>query len=363
MPLVYSTLTSGLIEGLHVGFQLYIELDGTVFANIAEGNARPEVNMECDSLMLWLSSGKPITAVAVGQQIERGTLDLDIPIVHYLPEFAQGGKQDITIRHLLTHTGGFRAASIQWPGMNWAEIIESICRARQEPGWIPGEKAGYHPATSWFILGELVRLSDGRPYSQYVREEIFEPLEMSHSWIGMPLERYRSYGDRLGQMQITSSGHVSPYPDDAEERGFTQCNPGANARGPMKDLGQFYRMLLHGGTHHGVQILQPETVRNLTTRHRIGMVDSTFRHIMDWGLGCIINSSQYGVDTAPYGFGDYASEDTFGHAGSESSTAFADPRHDLVVCWVCNGRPGTPLHHERNRAINNAIYADLKLTG
>ena len=144
--------------------------------------------------------------------------------------FAHGGKQDITIRHVLTHTGGIRAASIQWPRMNWAEIIDSICRARQEPAWIPGEKAGYHRATSWFILGELIRLVDGRPLSQYVREEIFEPLGMSHSWIGMPPERYRSYRDRLGKMQNTSSELISPYPTDAEERGFTQCNPGVNAR-------------------------------------------------------------------------------------------------------------------------------------
>ena len=133
-------------------------------------------------------------------------------------------------------------------------------------------------------------------------------------------------------------------------------------RGPMNNLGQFHRMLLQGGTHQGIQIPQPETVRNLTTRNRMGRVDFTFRHIMDWGLGCIINSSRYGMDTVPYGFGDYASEDTFGHAGSESSMAFADPRHDWVVCWVCNGRPGIPLHHARNRAINNAIYEDLKLT-
>ena len=361
MPLVYDKLMSGLVEGHHVGFQLYVEMGGTVLANIAEGYARPEIPIENDSLMLWLSSGKPITAVAVGQQTEKGTLDLDTPVIHYLPEFAQGGKQDITIHHLLTHTGGFRAASIQWSGMNWAEIIGTICRARLEPGWVPGEKAGYHLATSWFILAELVRLSDGRPFSQYVREEIFERLGMSHSWIGMPSERYRSYGDRLGQMQNTSSGLVVPYPNDAEERGYTQCNPGSNARGSMKDLGQFYRMLLHGGTHHGVQILQPDTVSHLTTRQRIGMVDLTFRHIMDWRLGTMINSSRYGADTVPYGFGDYASEDTFGHAGSESSTAFADPRHDLVVCWVCNGRPGTQVHHVRNRAINNAIYEDLQL--
>lgn len=91
------------------------------------------------------------------------------------------------------------------------------------------------------------------------------------------------------------------------------------------------------------------------------MFDHTFKHVMDWGLGFILDSKQYGSDTVPYGYGDHASPRTFGHSGAQSACAFADPEHDLAVAWLCNGLPGEARHQLRQRAINNAIYEDLGL--
>jgi CubicO group peptidase (beta-lactamase class C family) len=120
-------------------------------------------------------------------------------------------------------------------------------------------------------------------------------------------------------------------------------------------------MLLAGGQLPGEErILQPETVRALTSRQRIGMFDQTFRHVIDWGLGFIINSNRYGANTVPYGFGVDAGESSFGHNGFQSSTAFADPEHQLVVAVVCNGACGDAAHDRRMREIDAAVYADLK---
>ena len=63
--------------------------------------------MTPDSLMVWYSMTKALTAVAIAQQWERGQLELDDPVVKYIPEFGQNGKEGVTIRHVLTHTGGF----------------------------------------------------------------------------------------------------------------------------------------------------------------------------------------------------------------------------------------------------------------
>ena len=106
-------------------------------------------------------------------------------------------------------------------------------------------------------------------------------------------------------------------------------------------------MLLNGGTIDGVRILSPQSVELFTLRQRIGMFDQTFRHIMDWGLGFQVSSNRYGADTVPYGYGRHASDSTFGHGGSQSSTAFADPEHGLTVAIVCNGMPGEPAHQVR----------------
>ena len=104
------------------------------------------------------------------------------------------------MRHLLTHTGGVRMLDTGWPAAGWDAIVARVCAQRLEPRWEPGRKAGYHLASSWFILGELIHRLDGRRFETYVREEIFAPLGANDCWIGMPAERFHDYGARIAPM-------------------------------------------------------------------------------------------------------------------------------------------------------------------
>ena len=70
----------------------------------------------------------------------------------------------------------------------------------------------------------------------------------------------------------------------------------------MRELGRFYEMLLGRGSYQGRRLLLPQTVDLFTSRQREGMVDATFKHVIDWGLGFILNSNRYGADTVPYGY-------------------------------------------------------------
>jgi CubicO group peptidase (beta-lactamase class C family) len=366
LPRTMAAIERGRAEGLHVGAQVYASLGGRPVADLAVGRARtgPDVPMRPDTLMLWMSATKPVTAVAVAQQWERGRLDLDDPVARHVPEFGAKGKEQITIRHLLTHTAGIRALAGKWEDQPWDGIIAAICAARPEPGWEPGHKAGYHLATSWYLLGEIVRRLDGgaRSYDRYVREEIFTPLGMSDSWIGLPPERYRAYGERVGFMHDTHDPRVAGpmHPLDAEE-GAAACRPGSNGRGPARELGFFYEMLLGRGARNGQRLLSPQAVEAITAPHRVGMFDHTFRHVMDWGLGFLVNSARYGADTVPYGYGPHAAPRTFGHGGSQCSTGFADPEHGLAVAIVWNGRAGEPRHDRRLRETLAALYEDVGL--
>jgi CubicO group peptidase (beta-lactamase class C family) len=142
---------------------------------------------------------------------------------------------------------------------------------------------------------------------------------------------------------------------------FTRAQPGGNGNGPMRELVRFYAALLGHGELEGRRILSPQTVEAMTARHRAGIYDQTFKHILDWGLGVILNSNQYGAETVPYGYGHHASYRTFGHAGYRSSVAFADPERHLAVALICNGTPGNDAHESRNRAVLDALYEDLEL--
>lgn len=368
-PQTFRTIDDGTQSGLHIGAQVAISRCGESICNVALGRSRPgstdagEPAMSPDTLMLWLSSGKPVTAIAVAQLMERGILRLDDPVGTHVPEFAANGKQAVTIKHLLTHVGGFRFIDLGDVTTPWDEIIRRLCVAPLEREWVPGERAGYHPYTSWYVLGEIVARLSGQSFSEYVRQHVFLPLDMIDCWIGMPETVRDAYGARVGVMANTEARgdapptlkpHVWSTPD-----GVVACAPGGNAHGPMRQLIRLYEMLSAGGSLDGVRVLTPESVAMLTARARVGMFDETFRHKLDWGLGIIPNNRCYGVDTVPYGYGRHASDSAFGHSGSQSSVAFADPDHGLCIAVVWNGTCGEVRHQKRSKSLLNAIYEDL----
>ena len=278
--------------------------------------------MRPNSLTLWMSSVKPVMGVAIAQLWERDLLALDDPVCEHIPEFGTKGKETITLRHVLTHTGGFRLAAAQWSSAPWNEIIVEICDSELEGGWVPGEHAGYHVSSGWYVLGEIVRRLDGRPFDRYVREAIFEPLDMHDSWVGMPAERHGGYGDRVAVMHATTADGPVPHPYwpwTGTAEGCAMCRPGGSAWGPIRELGLFYEALLSGGR----SVLRPQTVEALTTRHTVGLLDRTFGVALDRGLGVVVDSKRHGPGAD--WFGSHCSSRTFGHGGFVSSVGFADP--------------------------------------
>src|ERR1043165_9081679 len=93
--------------GVHTGAMMYVSLAGQVMADLSVGE------MGMDTILPWLSAGKPIAAVAIAQLWEKKLLELDDPVARHVPEFAKRGKEKITIRHLLTHTAGIRWARLE----------------------------------------------------------------------------------------------------------------------------------------------------------------------------------------------------------------------------------------------------------
>lgn len=360
IPQTADLIARQMQSGLHIGAQVYVSHRGTTVADFAMGESRPGVEMTPETVMLWMSATKPTGAVAIARLWELGLLELDDPVGRHVPEFAQHGKERITIRHILTHTAGIRWIETGWPQASFDEVVAKVCAMRPERDWVPGRKAGYSAYVSWYVLAEIVRRLSGKEYAAFVRDEIFLPLGMTDCWIAMPPHVYRDYGDRLGIMQKTEDGSPTDLGFDTEAA-CRNPRPSGSGHGPMRQLARFYQMLLGRGTLNGSQILRPQTVEALVARHRAGMYDQTFKHVLDFGLGFVLNSNQYGVETVPYGYGPYASLRTFGHSGMQSSCAFADPENQLTVAIVFNGTPGEAAHDQRIRAVLTALYEELRL--
>lgn len=357
-PKTLNLIEEGRESHQHLGIQIYVSLSGETLLDTAWGDQGAGDPISRDTLMLWLSAGKPLTAVALAVLCDRGQLNWEDSISRFLPEWAMFGQPDVTVAQLLTHTAGFQNRELGWPAANWSEIVDEILQTPLPEDWAPGKRAGYVVAASWFLLGEIIVRLTSQDFSRALNNLVLQPLEMSNSFCGMDPEDYSAAEPELGKMFGRIPGGLEDLNWHLRDRVVSPA-PGGNCRGPIRELGRFYESLLPGADS---RILREETIQQLVSRHRVGYFDETFRHQIDWGYGVIVNSNCYGAESVPYGFGRYAGEETFGHGGSQSSMGFADPQHNLVVAWVANGRIGEPRHHQRNRSLNEAIYEDLGLS-
>jgi CubicO group peptidase (beta-lactamase class C family) len=344
-------LEAGIAEGAHPGAQLYASQRGRVLADVALGNARDGVPMTCDTPVLWFSAGKPLTAVAVAQLVERGALDWETPVAVVVPEFAEGGKEAVTLRHVLTHTAGLHRADVLDPLLSWDEKTARVCALESEPEWPPGRRAAYSASVGWHLLGEMVRRVTGREFAPHLRDEVLRPLGMDATFLASESTDAAATGAWVFDTREAAAEPLEFWNTPAA---FRTCLPGGSTRGPVRELGRFYEAFLNGGAG----VLRPGTIRSMTVRTRRGMFDETFRFETDCGLGFILNSNRGGLQM-PYGYGREAGGDAFGHSGQQSSCAFADPERGLVVAWACNGLPGERRHQQRQRAVNDAILRVL----
>ena len=198
------------------------------------------------------------TTTAIMQLVERRKLRLDDPVAKYWPQFARNSKSAITIRQLLTHYSGLRAdldLSANWSGYRTAlRLIVA-----EQPVSAPGENYLYSDI-NFEILGELVRRVSGTPLNVYCARRIFRPLKMKNTGF-KPLIRQR--------FDIAPTEYI-----DGELRWGEVHDPAAYRMGGVAghaglfstadDLAIFARMLLNGGSWHGVRILSRSSVEKMT---------------------------------------------------------------------------------------------------
>ena len=342
-------------HGWHTCAQVYVSLEGDVLLDAAVGESRPGRALETDDVMLWYSAGKPWTTVAVLQQWERDRLGLDDLVGDYLDGWGNG-KERCTIRHVLTHTGGFPMfgdASFD-TDITWEESVAAAVAAPAV--WEPGTRAGYHPSSGWRVLGAVVEAVDGRRIDSYLRDEVASPIGAGHSRLGIVPDEQEALGDRL--VPVVWSGHRFPSVDEdgsfhmAEYRidrwhnepwHVAKVEPGGGMRGPARELGRFYESLLG----YGPALLETPTVEAMCAVHRYGIKDITFGNHVPWGLGVQVE------------FSGGTGRRVFGHGGMASSRGLADPECGLVLVVVANGLAGYFEAEQRVTEVTDAVYTAL----
>ncbi len=356
--------THALIAAAPGAGQFYLSRRGEVLADVAWGKTASGAPVTPATLVAWASAVKPLTAVALLKLWDRGKFDLDDKVTRLVPEFGANGKEDVRIRHLLTHTahlGGYAGPQALHPdfAVNVKRIFDAPRAAARPNAPVPalGTAPGYNPP-AFFVIAEICRRLYGKSFDQVIRREVFEPCAMPDSWCGMPRARYRAYRDqgRLGIFAARAA--ASPEPPGgtvatslASEDGAALIQPAGGGYGPARELGRFYEMMLRRGRDaRGRRLLAPQTVEAMTTpKTPLGVMGW-------WGLAFNIAipetirvPAELGGERLQHRYGRFASPRTFGHPGASGMQACADPEHGLAIAFL--GRP----------ALFDAVYQDLGL--
>ncbi|MEG0859076.1 MAG: serine hydrolase domain-containing protein [Pseudomonas sp.] len=312
---------------------------------------------------------KPITAVAALMLVEEGKLDLDVPISTYWPAFAQGGKERITLRHVLCHTSGIpalRLPSLTPVMYDWELMVEVM--AAEPAWWKPGMGLGYGASTYGWIMGEVIRRIDGRDSRTFIREKITGPhnlevhlgVEPDHFPRIAHFERASGrvgdqYAQNLQQIIINEPEHVAALAfsnpsvsskNTSDPRWWAYHQPGMNSHSTAHGLAGFYSALLGG------RLIGPTLLSEFSREHSNGM-DRTLLRPMRYGLGCMM---EHPADPgASYCMGSNA----FGHVGLGGPVAFADPERDVSFAFVSTTMGSHVLMDPRAKKLATLAYAAL----
>lgn len=234
-----------------------------------------------DTPFLWGSVAKPVTGLAVMQQVESGRVELDAPVRTYLPWFRLADRDvsdRITVRHLLTHTSGIPTSASGEIGDRYDNAPGALTDAardlaRVEPADRPGGSYAYSSA-GYAVLGALVEEVSGRPYGTYLHEKILDPLGMEHA-----VSTERDFArERVTPGHRSVFGTQVPFDAPFDTSGVPYGHVGGSAR----DLARFVLAELGGGELHGRRLLSAKGIADTQRGH----VDSSAdRYGLGWSVG------------------------------------------------------------------------------
>jgi len=312
----------------------------------------------CPETLFPLFSGtKPLAAVALWQQIERGLLDLEEPVAAYWPAFGQNGKKRVLVRHLLSHRGGFPTTPPDLPRIQWGDWqATSRAMAAISLEHEPGTASAYHFLTQHWACAELLRRLDGREYRDYLREEITAPLGMPDTFVGLPMALEHRVAALHGTDGTDDRGRVM-IGANRELPLHRMAIPGGSGVSTARDMARFYAAIATGGALDGVRILRSETVARMLQVEVDGDIDRTFETPVRRALGFELGGL---ADPRRHWPGATSTARTFWHGGFGSSVCWGDPDLQLAMAFLSNGVRRDQAGAIARRDLSDAVRAAVR---
>jgi CubicO group peptidase (beta-lactamase class C family) len=325
-----------------------------------------------DTMVLVHSATKGLSAMTLALAHSRGWLDYEQRVCSYWPEFAQQGKENITVRQLLAHQAGLFAFNEPVDRSVVADLDRlAVVMARQKPAWEPGTRQAYHAITLGYYESELLRRVDPkhRSLGQFFQDEIATPLGLDF-YIRLPesipdarlatlarpnpLAMLLGFGLRFSLLAFNRRSNISralmgsEFPHDAQRIYARNLEvPSGGGVGTARAIAHAYSVFASGGWE--LQ-LRPETLQSLAApaipaTH--GFYDECF---MGDGVKFSLGFMKSGT-VWPFG-----SEGSYGSPGMGGSLGFADPKVGIGYAYVTNQMGTTLTGDPRDIALRNAVY-------
>lgn len=333
----------GVILVRHQGAQIMLAAYGLSHAydSLTTRTAEP-VRATTDTLYDFASLTKLFTTTCVMRLVEAGRLVLDEPVARWLPDFAAGGKDQVTLRQLLTHTSGLPDLLQLWkladtPAERMRQVLEAPLLDQ------PGTVVRYSDL-GLIALGHLLEQVAGASLDVVVHDLVTGPLGLSQTGF-KPASVLKPRIAPTEDEQPVSRGLVWGEVHDENCWSLGGVAGHAGLFGTAADLGRLGQLYLDGGMLDGVRLLQPDTVAEMT-RNQVGR--------LGWrGIGWELNARFY--------MGQLASPRTFGHTGFTGTSVVLEPTRRLVVVLLTNRvhptRDGPSINATRQAVADAALAA------
>jgi CubicO group peptidase (beta-lactamase class C family) len=321
-----------------------------------------------DSVFSLFSVTKAFTNILIFQAVERGLLTLTTPLAKIIPEFSGGLRDRITIFHLLTHSTGLPSMFEARPGMyidRLAEVIAAICEVALplEPA---GTRVDYAPLFNHALLGEAARRVDPkrRSYRQILHEDLFEPLGMKDSSMGVRrnLKARHLIPEFRGNYPIKHLGHSNLGPNGAFEEEDAEM-PWVGCVSTAGDMMRFAEMLRLTGTLDGRRVVSRAMVARARTIWTGDKPNDFYANAIraaggvaapaNLGLGFSVRGPQMGTSM----FGTLASAGTFGAHGAGTTIFWVDPERDISFVGLMTGLMPTVDNLYRWQRLSDIVLA------
>jgi CubicO group peptidase (beta-lactamase class C family) len=321
-----------------------------------------------DTLAMSYSTTKGVVATQILALVDQGLLDYEDPVAKHWPEFAEAGKERITLRHLLSHQAGLHPMRTLIDHaermLDWDFMTARLAAAR--PTFEPGSRSGYHGLTFGWLVGELVRRVTRGTVNAALQTTLAGPLGLDGAFIGAPPEARARLAGLLSTEERTPRGvsvssilvrtawsmlgidrrHLK---DALLPRGFRELVaseklldaevPALNGVFTARSLARMYAALSEGGELEGKRFFSRKTIER-ATQIQSRKLDAVVGFPMRWRLGYHMVGTNRGI-----------LPNAFGHFGYGGSGAWADPDRRLAVALTLNRVAGTPFGDMRMARI------------